>query len=243
MIQYGPYFIIGCGRSGTHYLASILDTSEKIHVTYEDPAIFPHVVDSVTKSPDCLDNAIEQYRKLMQEHTIYVDKSHPNLFNVDRLLHEFPNARFIGIYRDAFQTITSMIAHGCANWGNRYSELMFPNAFLGLTETNYDEYAAASLAERCLCRWESHFDELQKVVNKYSDRVLVVSYAQLVNDPQRQVQRLSNFVGADLTVVHPIREAIHKWKKTLTEFNYEQICALKASHTPRNYIYVRKEML
>jgi hypothetical protein len=89
-------FIVRCGRSGTHYLAQIIDTAENVHLTCEVPKIFPYVVDHVTLGKP-LTPAIKKYKYYLKRHSVYVDKSHPNLFNVPVLLSHFPKAKFIGI--------------------------------------------------------------------------------------------------------------------------------------------------
>ncbi len=215
-------FIIGCGRSGTHYLASIIDSSNLTTVTYEDPIIFPAVVSSVTKNKTDLHIAIQEYEKKIQTNMLYVDKSHPNLFNVEELLLHFPNALFVGIYRDVYATTSSLLKHGAADWGNKYEYLKFPNQFLGIDKTNVEYYKTLTLAGKCVFRWVSHRNELFKKDTKYTN-VLLLQYEQLVQTPQKIIEVLSKFLNLSLTYEPPNLNCLNKWKLDLTDFQKNEI--------------------
>ena len=47
----------------------------------------------------------------------YADKSHPNIWIAEALSEVFPDAQFLGIERDPFGTVASMLKHkGVLKW-------------------------------------------------------------------------------------------------------------------------------
>jgi hypothetical protein len=242
MKEHAIYFIVGCGRSGTHYLAQIIHTSEEVFLTYEDPEIFPYVVDHVLLSGKSLAPAIKKYKCYHKRHPIYVDKSHPNLFNVPELLSVFPIAKFIGIYRNVFETIASMLKHeGCAEWGVRYKQLKFPNEFLGLNADNFEKYESSTLAGRCAFRWFSSYSKLIQLDEVYADRFLLINYTDLIEHNESETKRVGDFLKVQLRCISPDRTCRDKWKSELTAEQQQEIrdvlrfCGMTVSENTENF--------
>jgi hypothetical protein len=171
--------------------------------------------------------AIKKYMYYHECKTKYVDKSHPNLFNVPALLSYFPEAKFIGIYRNVFETVASMLTHGaCANWGARYKELKFPNEFLGLDVHNIERYESATLAGRCAFRWFSHYSKLLQLEAEYNDQFLLINYRDLIQQNESQTKRIGKFLNTRLQCVKPDMSCQAKWKTKLTVGEYEEILSV-----------------
>ena len=178
-------FVIGCGRSGTHWLGYILASHPKIHVTVEKQRIFNKVTAMALNASEkkrLVKPHIKWYRL---EHAQvapchYADKSHPNIWLVDELASVFPNAFFIGIQREPYGTVSSMLKHkGVREWCERWKEFPVPNPFLGITNENVDNYKKMSLAGRCAMRWLSHREQIKQVKCKYPERIHVLEYEAL----------------------------------------------------------------
>jgi hypothetical protein len=135
-------FVIGTGRSGTHWLGQILQAHPDIHVTVEAPPIFAWSTAMALdprQSPVLLPQLIRQYEI---EHAAvaprhYADKSHPNIWHAEDLAARLPDAVFLGIQRNPFATVASMLEHaGVLAWHERWREFPVPNRFLGITLEN-----------------------------------------------------------------------------------------------------------
>ena len=224
MKDHKIFFIIGCGRSGTHYLAKIINTSEDVFVTVEEPDIFWCVVDHVLLPKKSLKPAIKRYKHHLKRHPIYADKSHPNLFNTEELLSEFPQAKFIGIYRDVYETIASMLVQKrCADWGANYKKYKFPNEFLGLDTDNLERYEAASLAGRCAFRWYGHYTKLMQLKKQLKDKMLLIDYADLIEHNESETRRLGEFMNVSFGCVPPDKTCRDKWKTNLSTEQQQEI--------------------
>jgi hypothetical protein len=63
----------------------------------------------------------------------YLDKSHPNIWIADKIKEEFPEAKFVGIERNPFATVSSMLKHrGVMKWHRDWKSFPVPNRFLGI---------------------------------------------------------------------------------------------------------------
>jgi hypothetical protein len=102
----------------------------------------------------------------------YVDKSHPNIWLVEELAAVFPRSLFVGIQRDPYGAVSSMVKHkGVRTWCERWEGFPVPNRFLGITPANVETYRNLSLAGKCAMRWLSHAERMKEVNHKFSGRV------------------------------------------------------------------------
>ena len=102
-------FVLGTGRSGTHWLGNILNSSSEIKVNIEKKPIFVWVTQSAlnkNKRRIFLPMIILYYNIIPFFYKINLaDKSHPNLWLVDFLYKYVPNSYFIGIIRNPYTTV------------------------------------------------------------------------------------------------------------------------------------------
>jgi hypothetical protein len=225
-------FVLGTGRSGTHWIGWILEAHPDIHVNVEKPPIFPWVTQIALdpkQRPSLLPKVIRQY---MIEHALvapkqFVDKSHPNLWLARDLAEAFPDARFIGVRRSVYGTVASMLKHeGVMRWIHNWKRFPVPNQFLGIGEDDIATYEDRSLAARCAMRWLSHSRELDALTSALGDKYMVVDYEKLQMDTEAELSALSVFLGLESPLPTPSvkRESLDRWQNDLSK---EQIADIE----------------
>jgi hypothetical protein len=224
-------FVVGCGRSGTHWLGRALEAHPSVRATIESPAIFWRVVQMAvdpSTRPRHLRRLLWRYRF---EHArsaprFYLDKSHPNLWLFDELRAAFPDARFVGIQRGPYATVSSMLEHpGVRAWCENWERYPIPNAFLGVTEENLERYRGYSIAARCAQRWRCHAERMGALAAAHPDLVHVVCYEALMDDTIRQLDALQAFLGLEGAIPAPQvqRASRSKWHRGLTARQIEEV--------------------
>jgi hypothetical protein len=233
-------FVIGTGRSGTHWLGHILQSHPDIHVTIEQPPIFTWstemALDARTK-PSLLPQLIAAYAA---EHEAaaprhYADKSHPNIWHAEELAAAFPEAVFLGIRRNPYATIASMLRHPWVlAWQDRWQEFPVPNRFLGITPENHAAYAALPQAARCALRWQAHMERLERLQAALGGRLLVVDYEDLVRNPELPITRLNAFLRLATPIATPTVKAqsLDRWRDELAPAILRQIAAVTGIAIP-----------
>lgn len=226
-------FVIGTGRSGTHWLGDILGGHRDIHVTVEKPPIFPWVTEMALdpgRRAALLPRLLRRYRL---EHAAvtprhYADKSHPNLWIAEALAEAFPEARFVGIRRDVFGTVASMLKHeGVQRWIHGWRRYPVPNSFLGIDQDEAERYESRSLAGRCALRWRSHMEELERLRDRLGSRLLLIDYDRLQNHTADELKRLTGFLDLATPIPMPPirRDSLGRWR---TELGPQDIAEIRA---------------
>lgn len=223
-------FILGSGRSGTHWIGYILQAHERVRATIEAKPAFRWVktmaLDPSTRS--------KLYPKLVMYYQIqhfmsvphhYLDKSHPNIWLAEQLAETFNNALFVGIIRNPYATVASMLRHkGVLKWHKRWKDFPIPNKFLGITPINQKEYESLPLPSKCAMRWKAHHDQMEYLRQVLGDRLMVIHYESLFNDTYGVLKELGTFVGLSSIPYPNIKESsLYKWKDQLSISEIEQI--------------------
>lgn len=239
-----PVFIIGTGRSGTHWLADCLANSPELRVEFEVVprfqwsrmlALAPH-----RRRPLMLPLRTSYWwaRRRAAPKRL-VDKAHPNIWHAEALLAAFPGACFLGIQREVHATVASMMSHPQVRaWHERWREFPVPNGFLGITPWNAARYGQLSLPEQCTLRWLAHRDRMRDLVGVLGERLLVVEYQAMMDDVVATMDLVTRFIGVPpLPAVSPVRtESREKWRRVLTDADVERMAKLIAEwdiHTRR----------
>jgi hypothetical protein len=217
-------FVIGSGRSGTHWLGYILDSHPQVRATIETPLIFEMVTAMAldpSRRPELFPRLVDLYKREHQKAPgyHYADKSHPNVWLAEELADALPDALFLGIQRDPFATVASMLKHdGVTVWHRRWREFPVPNAFLGISEPIAARYDELSLAAQFGIRWRAHADQLAKLQACLGDRIRVLSYEDLSQDPHGLVDELGVYLGLDspFPPVEVKRASLSRWRDELT---------------------------
>lgn len=227
-------FVMGSGRSGTHWLGYILESHPDIEATIETPAIFGRVTDMAldpSKRWFLFPELIELYRQERQrrDSRYYADKSHPSIWIAEYLADAIPTAKFIGIERDPYQTIASMLEHdGVGDWPRRWREFPVPNRFLGIDEENQDRYEEMRPVEQHALRWNSHHEQMTALRSRLGDRMTVLQYADLQERTEVTLRDLQRFLGLDTPFPQPeVRSSsTSKWRAILDAHAITDIAAL-----------------
>jgi hypothetical protein len=226
-----PVFVMGCGRSGTHWLGRILGSHPDILAGIEVKGIFD-VATQIALDPSqkqhLFPRLIRRYRRAVRRARPrrYADKSHPTLWFAEMLADEFPKARFVAIQRSPYATVNSMLQHaGVTRWTTMWREWTLPNHFLGITEELAAEYDGLPLAAKHALRWCSHARRVQELEASLGDGMLVVEYEKLHSEPAAQLRSLQAF----LNLVRPFPEppikrfSLERWRKELSPSDREAI--------------------
>ena len=225
-------FVVGTGRSGTHFLTGCLISHPQITDLTggkENPFVFENAVRlaaGTSKRGDGL-SLVWKYRllRLRAHDRVLVDQSHPNLWNYQLLSESFPAAVWLALVRDPRAVVASMLRHsGVRNRTEEWRSYPFPNPFIGLTWASRTEFERASLTGRCAYRWLSHAERTLELVR--TGAVIPVSYERLVRDPESVVAELAREIGVDT----PGRidfaadtSSISKWERELTASQVDEI--------------------
>lgn len=231
-------FILGTGRSGTHWLGYILGAHEDIELTVEKPPLFTWITRMAIDERQELILFPKLVNRYKIEHAlfapkIYLDKSHPNIWLAEKLAEAFPNAYFVGIKRNVFATVSSMLQHSDVwRWHLEWRKYPVPNRFLGITSEVARDYEKLSLSAQCAIRWVAHMERFAKLEVTLGDRLCLLDYEQLQLDTQQSLQRLQEFLGLETEIPRPhIKKAsLTKWEDELTEQDQEEIRAIVGNY-------------
>lgn len=228
-----PIFVLGTGRSGTHWVAWILESHPELRTLIEKPPIFQWVTEMAidpTAEDRLFAHLIRRYRleAAGTRPRRLLDKSHPNIWLAEALAEAFPAAQFIGVLRDVYGTVASSLRHpGVRYWAQHWENYPVPNRFLGVTEENSEAYAAMSLAARCAVRWRAHLHRLDELEGALGDRMIRLRYHELQTNTADELRRLQGFLRLKALIPFPDIKtgSLDRWKKDLTD---EQIADIRA---------------
>jgi hypothetical protein len=227
-----PVFVLGTGRSGTHWVAEILEHHPEIHALIEKPPIF-HWVTEMAIDPlaekQLFEPLVRRYRleAASRRRRRLLDKSHPNIWLAEALAETFPKAQFIGVLRDVFGTVASSLRHkGVRYWAEHWNQYPVPNRFLGITMENLDAYAEMSLAARCAVRWRAHLHRLDELESRLGERMIRLRYHELQTNTHAELDRLQGFLGLKKQIPFPDikTDSLDRWKQELSQ---EQVADIR----------------
>jgi hypothetical protein len=237
-----PVYVIGSGRSGTHWLGYTLAAHPEVKATIEVKAVFELVTTIAldeSQEEALFPRLVERYRKQLASTSrrVYLDKSHPNIWLAERLLEAFPAAQFVGIERSPYATVASMFKHGGVSaWHRRWREFPVPNRFLGITEEMVSTYDQCAPATRFAVRWLAHQQRMSRLEEVLADRLMVVDYQRFARRPDETVGRLQRFLGlhAPIPVPEIKVDSLDRWREELDDNAVAQIQAV-VGHPPEHY--------
>lgn len=235
-----PIFIVGTGRSGTHWLGHILDSHPDLLVSIEQQPMFgwsKSMALDAALIPDLLPKLVQryQYARAASLPQRYADKSHPNLWFAAELAQQFPGARFVGVSRGAHAVVASMLRHrGVQRSIERWQEFPLPNRFLGISETNRERYAQMNLVQRCTVRWLAHQQQLTHLNRSLGDGFALMSYEALMLDTPDQLAQLQQFLSLEqpFPASRVKASSLDKWRSQLSPTQIAQIDELLAQDEP-----------
>lgn len=236
--QTRPVFVIGTGRSGTHWLGNTLANHPELRTSIEERPMFQW------STQMALNPALERklYSRLVRAYKwqllrtwkrLYLDKTHPNIWLAENLKTSFPRSLFLGIERNPYATVASMINHpGVSAWHERWREFSIPNRFLGITIETAKVYDDTPLASRCAMRWVAHHNRMKELKHELGDSLMVVAYEEFAHNTKSIIDRLGRF----LELRDPIQtpkvkiDSLTKWKHNLSLEEVEQVHNIVGIH-------------
>ncbi|MDX1627564.1 MAG: sulfotransferase [Fulvivirga sp.] len=222
-------FVIGTGRSGTHLIGRIIGSHPRVKPFIEDERFF-HLSTQIATG-QLRDNKIKKlvknyrvaFSKVKEDYIL--EKSHPNIWHVERLNEAFDKSYFVGIYRDVYSTVSSMLKHqGVLSWFDTLAQDKI-NPFLGITEYNINYYKSLPVHQKCALRWLSHKQRLTKLNNRYPSNVKILNYNELLTGQTAVLDDLATFLKLE-NKFEPEEfnmESMTKWKENLTEHMIDDI--------------------
>ena len=226
-----PIFIIGTGRSGTNWLGKTLSIHPEISATIERQPIFG-LSTRIAMNPQFESHL---YKRLVWMYRLmllraaphhYLDKSHPNIWIAERLHATFPRAQFIGIERNPYATVASMMNHKAVSMRHeRWRQFPVPNRFLGITEQNAKIYQRMPMAAKCALRWLAHHQRMDALRHKLGEALTVIPFENFVYDTQNVIENLGRFLDLKNPIAAPAVDyaTLNKWEAQLADNEIKQI--------------------
>jgi uncharacterized protein (TIGR03032 family) len=166
--------------------------------------------------------------------TRMLEKTPKNSLRIPLLAEAFPDARFVYLYRDPRETVSSMLDAWKSGQFVTYRELPGWNgpAWSLLLVPGWRDLAGASLAEIVTTQWARVTTILLDDLTQLDpERWCVTSYDRLLDDPQAEMERLSAFCDVewdvDLSAPLPLSRhtldspAPQKWLRNADELEPE----------------------
>lgn len=220
-----PVFVIGTGRSGTHWLGYSLGSHPEIFATIEAKPMFS-LATRMALNPNLEGRLFKRlvmtyhWQLLKASPRLYIDKTHPNIWLAEKLKRAFPKALFIGIERNPYATVASMMKHaGVSAWHRRWQEFPIPNRFLGITSEIAETYDSVPFASQCALRWLAHHNRMNELKSALKNDLLVISYELFAHNPVDTVRSLKTFLKLHEPIPVPeVKiESLGKWKAQLSD--------------------------
>jgi len=229
-----PIFIIGYGRSGTHWLARTLATHTEIRATIEVQPIFSMVKEMALNfhlEKKYFWQLILRYRWqiLISKPKRYLDKSHPNLWLAEKLAKAFPTAVFLGIERNPYATVASAMVHkGGYAIRRRWRDFPIPNQFLGIDCQTAKTYENMPAEEKYSLSWLSHHKRMDALKEAFGDSLMVITYEDFALQTNEVLDRLETFLGLDSPIEKPEvkLDSLWKWETQLSDMQINNIYAI-----------------
>ena len=224
-------FVIGTGRSGTHWLGYTLRNHPEIRATIEGRPMFKlstRMALNPTLEEKLFGRLLVAYKWQIFRSSprLYLSKSHPNIWLVEKLKDAFPQSLYLGIERNPYATVASMIKHKkVSEWHLRWREFPIPNRFLGITSELKDTYESIPFASKCAMRWLAHHKRMIELKDILGDDLFIIYYEIFAQDTEKTIKQLQKFLGLNSPIPIPNvkTESLNKWKDQLSKEEIIQI--------------------
>jgi hypothetical protein len=236
-------FVVGTGRSGTHFTVRLLNGFAQAHDPLggeENQKILMDIATAAIHHRLPSRAVTDYYRHCLDgADGVFLDQHHPNLFFVRHWTEMFDGIVFLYPRRPAYQVVASMLRHkGVMNW-YRYARhwrrrwidrVPYPNRFLGLARAS----DISTLPTHLLCahRVIAHRQAYEEAVARGGVELRSVDYEALVDDPlaefsrafsARELQTLGEFTLLE----KPRKESLTKYRDVLDDRQVAEIEALE----------------
>lgn len=232
-------FIVGTGRSGTHFTCRLLSGFDNVRDPFEgreDARLLRAVAGAALRHASLPERALRHYRRQLDAAGaggVFIDQHHPNLFHVDQLLGVCPDLVFLFPDRPVPQVVASMLRHaGVLSWYRRRHTWFapFPNRFLGIGRRA--DVRQMPLHLLCAHRVIGHKRRAIELSRRLPGVVRVVDYPGLVRDPTAELARVFAAderarLGAFELREKPSPASLDKYRSVLEPEQVDEILALE----------------
>lgn len=240
-------FIVGTGRSGTHFtcraLAGFANVTDPLGGN-EDHDVLKQIALSALYHRPLPSGVLAYYaarKDALGPGQVLLDQHHPNIFFFDQLSRVFDDLVFLYPSRPVVQVVASMLRHkGVLSWykvaRDGLSPLSFtrrvplPNRFLGLRDrTDLDTLPPHLL---CALRVLAHNREMARLTAS-DPRCRTIAYEDLVSDQRAAFEAVfdarERATLGDFEVVEQANPAsLDKYREVLSPAQVAEIAALEA---------------
>jgi hypothetical protein len=207
-----PVFILGCPRSGTTYLGSLLAALPNVTYFYEPPSLkhFARLVYEGAASPATVRRT---YRWGLHALLLaapgtgprVMEKTPTHTWVAEPLLRVFPDASFVVITRDGRDTAVSLAEKPWHRRDGVESGRREPGGYLYgpyapfyVERNRLEEFEGVSDLQRCAWIWRRHQEEVERLRGALPAGVQHhVRYEDLLREPDASIDGLLRFLGED----------------------------------------------
>lgn len=220
-----PIFIVAAPRSGSTLLFETLAESDRIVTVGGEAHWLAEGVRALRPGSDAVDSnrltadhltpviadhlAAQIIERLVDrrrapvgadDERVFLEKTPKNALRIPFFDAAFPDARFVFLWRDPRQNLSSIMEAWRSGRFETYPRLDgFAGAWSLLLPPGYAALSGRPLEEIAAFQWESAnriiLDDLGRLA---PDRWMTVNYADFLRDPRAEAQRLCAFAGIDL---------------------------------------------
>ena len=225
-----PIFIVGTGRSGTHFTCRCLHGFTHIFDPLsgkEKGDLLKSIAKAAIHHRAYPNTAVEYYKVIIQKsgaESIFIDQHHPNLFFTGEIVKLFNQPIFLYPDRPLYQIVASMMNHsGVLNWyeyarkslkqvffGN---QVPIPNQFLGVF--SHEDLTDLPLHKLCALRSISHRNRANMLIKNGID-LRFINYERLVENQLNEFRRV--FSNSELKQMGDFYQAEESERSTVTKF-------------------------
>ncbi|NJW53453.1 sulfotransferase [Salinimicrobium oceani] len=225
-IKSNYLFVIGSGRSGTHFIGRAIGKHPQVELFLEETENFRLVkeVAILEKGEKYQSRLVKRYKKLQKisKQPWILEKSHPNIWLTEGLLSNFPDSYFIGMQRDLYQIVSSMLNHDRKKNVRTWFDILPTNKcsrFLGINDYNISYYKDLPIEAKCVIRWLSHTFELERLKKEYPDKVFIFDYSIFCENFESELFKIEQLTALNLKeyAERPKSESLQKFKNLTNE--------------------------
>ena len=235
-----PVFILGCPRSGTTFLGSVMESIPSSSYYFEPP-ILKYYSRLVFEGRMSAAATRRIYAKAFHALLLaapgngprIIEKNPKHTWIARRLLQVFPDAKFIFIHRDGRDVALSLLAkpwHRRDSVGQGKREpggyLYGPYPHFYIESHRHQEYEDTTDYHRAIWIWRRYAEEMEKLRDELPEPCQFhLRYEELVRQPEQVVRPLVRFLDEPDDVLQSIMTvadqghagSVGKWKTQLGE--------------------------
>jgi hypothetical protein len=156
----------------------------------------------------------------------FIEKTPRNALNIPFLLEIFPQARFLVLFRNPENTISSLIeAWEYSENSNKFiSYKNLPGWHLPywcfLLPINWQKMIGKSIAEICAFQWQSTYENILKDLKEVANnKIICIQFESIIKDPEKNINKFLNYfeIGTDKHISTLIKKPLKPSGSTLSK--------------------------